>query len=194
MLNPNASIARGPFRAPRWAARSLDNGVGEVELPVKLERPGLNGERPRTRAGRLSLVEDPHLGAELREPSASANPDPVPQSGESGRRLATFPPQACQRYGAWARRFRAISRAQREPFASSRSLALDDARRRTVAVKHRDWGLFLAEPPEEGAAEPRGQAAGGQCPDPAPACRPEHPAPAFRPASAVGSHRAREWE
>ena len=54
--------------------RSLDNGVGKVELPVKLERPRLNGERSRRRAWRLGLVEDPHLGAELRQPEREHQP------------------------------------------------------------------------------------------------------------------------
>ena len=45
-----------------------DHGLGEIELPVELERARLDRQRPRGRAGLGRLVDDAHLDAELGQP------------------------------------------------------------------------------------------------------------------------------
>ena len=54
--------------------RSCDNGVGEIELPVKLERAGLNGERARGRARLGGLVHDSRPHPELGQPQGEDKP------------------------------------------------------------------------------------------------------------------------
>jgi len=47
---------------------TFDDGVGEADLAVELERPSLHGKRARRRPRFRSLVDNPHAHAEPRQP------------------------------------------------------------------------------------------------------------------------------
>src|SRR3954467_5571748 len=68
--------SRNPHIGSRNLVASLDYGLGKVELPIELERAGLNRKRARSRAGLRRFVDD-------------ANLDPLPcqpkRENESGR-------------------------------------------------------------------------------------------------------------
>ena len=62
------ALAARPQVYGRNLMRSRDNGVGEIELSIELERAGLNGERARGCARLGGLVHDPHPGSEPGQP------------------------------------------------------------------------------------------------------------------------------
>ena len=88
LLEGNASLA--PAARPKVDRGNLmgscDDVVGEIELTVKLERAGLNGERSRSRARFAGLVHDPHFCAELCQPEGQ---DEAGWAGADHQNVAT---------------------------------------------------------------------------------------------------------
>ena len=74
-------VDRGNF------TRSCDDGVGEIELAVKLERAGLNGERARGGPRLGGLVHDSHPGPELGQPEGE---DKAGRTGADYQDIASF--------------------------------------------------------------------------------------------------------
>jgi len=64
-FNGMRALRSPPEITGKDAMALCNHGLGEVELPVELERARLHGERARCRSGLRRLVENAYLDAEL---------------------------------------------------------------------------------------------------------------------------------